>query len=129
MIINESAGSGGDALPYMFHLRKLGPMIGTRTWGGLVGLSGNPGLIDGGSVTAPTFAFYKLDGTWGVEGHGVDPDIEVMDDPSLMLQGGDPQLDAGIKEMLYELKRAAYTPPARPAYPNRTGIGIPKRDR
>jgi tricorn protease-like protein/C-terminal processing protease CtpA/Prc len=106
MLINGLAGSGGDCFPWLFRNSKLGKLIGTRTWGGLVGLSGNPALIDGGSVTAPTFAFYKTDGTWGVEGHGVDPDIEVVDDPSLMLQGGDPQLDAGSKEMLYELKRA-----------------------
>ena len=107
----------------------MGKLIGTRTWGGLVGLSGNPGLIDGGAVTVPTFAFYEPNGTWAVEGHGVDPDIEVVDDPSLMTQGGDPQLDAGIKEMLDELKRAPYTAPKRPAYPNRAGIGVLPKDR
>jgi tricorn protease len=129
MLINGLAGSGGDCFPWFFRQAKLGKLIGTRTWGGLVGLSGNPGLIDGGAVTVPTFAFYKPNGTWAVEGHGVDPDIEVMDDPTLMTQGGDPQLDAGIKEMLSELKRAPYTAPKRPAYPNRTGIGIPPKDR
>jgi len=129
MLINGLAGSGGDAFPWLFRNAKLGKLIGTRTWGGLVGLSGNPGLIDGGNVTVPTFAFYKPNGTWGIEGHGVDPDIEVIDDPALMTQGEDPQLDAGIKEMLAELKRAPYTPPKRPDYPNRSGIGIPPRDR
>jgi tricorn protease len=129
MLINGLAGSGGDAFPWLFRQAKLGKLIGTRTWGGLVGLSGNPGLIDGGAVTVPTFAFYKPNGTWGIEGHGVDPDIEVVDDPSLMTQEGDPQLDAAIKEMEAELKRSPYTPPKRPPYPNRSGIGIPPRDR
>ncbi|PYS35419.1 MAG: protease, partial [Acidobacteria bacterium] len=77
MIINESAGSGGDALPYMFHLRKLGPMVGTRTWGGLVGTLGVPLTIDGGGITAPILAFYDLSGKWAVENEGVPPDIEV----------------------------------------------------
>src|SRR6185369_5367996 len=105
MLINGLAGSGGDAFPYYFRQAKLGKLIGMRTWGGLVGISGNPGLIDGSGVTAPTFAFYKTNGTWGVEGHGVDPDIEVVDDPALMTDGGDPQLDVAIKQMLDEIKR------------------------
>jgi tricorn protease len=129
MLINGLAGSGGDAFPWYFRQAKLGKLIGTRTWGGLVGLSGNPGLIDGGYASVPTFAFYKPDGTWGVEGHGVDPDIEVMDDPALMVNGGDPQLDAAIKLMLDELKRAPYVPPKRPAYPNRSGMGSNPKDR
>ena len=74
-----------------------------RTWGGLVGISGNPRLIDGGSVTAPTFAYYDKDGTWGIEGHGVDPDIEVIDDPAKMVDGGDPQLDAAIEQLESDL--------------------------
>ncbi len=123
MLINGLAGSGGDAFPWMFRQAKLGKLIGTRTWGGLVGISGNPGLIDGGAVTAPTFAFYKLNSTWGIEGHGVDPDIEVMDDPALMTNGGDPQLDAGIKQMLDELKRAPYVAPKRPPYPEQKRHG------
>jgi tricorn protease len=129
MLINGLAGSGGDAFPWMFRQAKLGKLIGTRTWGGLVGISGNPGLIDGGGVTAPTFAFYKPNSTWGIEGHGVDPDIEVMDDPALMTNGGDPQLDAGIKQMLDELKRAPYIAPRRPSYPNKSGMGIAPQDK
>ena len=129
MLINGLAGSGGDAFPWMFRQAKLGKLIGTRTWGGLVGLSGNPGLIDGGGVTAPTFAFYKPNSTWGIEGHGVDPDIEVMDDPALMTNGGDPQLDAGIKQMLDDLKRAPYIAPKRPPYPNKSGMGIAPQDK
>src|SRR4029434_1231566 len=77
MLINESAGSGGDALPYYFRLRKVGPLIGKRTWGGLVGTLGIPPTIDGGGITAPSLAFYNLKGEWDVENIGVAPDIEV----------------------------------------------------
>jgi tricorn protease len=129
MLINGLAGSGGDAFPWYFRQAGLGKLIGTRTWGGLVGISGNPDLIDGASVTAPTFAFYKKDGTWAVEGHGVDPDIEVIDDPALMQNGADPQLDAAIKQIEDELKRNPFVPAKRPAYPNRKGFGVDPRDR
>lgn len=129
MLINGLAGSGGDAFPAYFRQAGLGKLIGMRTWGGLVGISGNPRLIDGGSVTAPTFAYYEKDGTWGIEGHGVDPDIEVIDDPSKMTTGGDPQLDAAIEHTLAELQRNPYTPPKRPAYPDRRGFGIKPEDK
>lgn len=129
MLINGEAGSGGDAFPWYFREMKLGKLIGTRTWGGLVGISGNPGLIDGSAVTAPTFGFYKKNGTWGIEGNGVEPDIEVLDNPELMTDGGDPQLDTAIKEMLSELKQHPYTPPHRPAYPDKRGIGINPKDK
>jgi tricorn protease len=129
MLINGPAGSGGDAFPWYFRQSKLGKLIGTRTWGGLVGISGNPELIDGGYTSAPTFAFYKKDGHWGVEGHGVDPDIEVIDDPAQMQDGADPQLDTAIKLMLEELKRNPYVPAKRPPYPNRVKIGIEDKDR
>ncbi len=129
MLINGLAGSGGDAFPYYFRQSRLGPLIGTRTWGGLVGISGNPSLIDGASMTVPTFGFYKTDGTWGIEGHGVDPDIEVVDDPSRMVGGGDPQLDKAIEVMLAEIARAPYTPPPRPKAPDRRGMGIPEEER
>jgi Tol biopolymer transport system component/C-terminal processing protease CtpA/Prc len=129
MLINGLSGSGGDAFPWYFRQAKLGKLIGTRTWGGLVGLAGNPPLIDFADVTVPNFGFYKPNGTWAVEGHGVDPDIEVLDDPSLMVNGGDPQLDAGIQEMLTELKLHPYTPPKRPAYPDKRGMGIDPKDK
>jgi len=119
MLINSWSGSGGDAFPYYFRAAGLGPLIGTRTWGGLIGYSGRPGLIDGGRLTVPTFSFYNLDGEWEVEGHGVDPDIEVVDDPSLMVDGGDPQLDRAIEEVLRELEEMPPVRPARPAYPVR----------
>ena len=119
MLINAWSGSGGDAFPYYFRAAGLGPLIGTRTWGGLIGYSGQPGLIDGGRLTVPTFSFYDLDGEWAVEGYGVDPDIEVVDDPSLMLDGGDPQLDRAIAEVLKALEENPPMRPQRPEYPVR----------
>jgi tricorn protease len=129
MLINGLSGSGGDAFPYYFKQAKVGKLIGMRTWGGLVGLSGYPPLIDGANVQVPSFAFYETDGTWGIEGHGVDPDIEVIDDPSKMVDGGDPQLDRAIEEMLSEIQAHPYTPPKRPAYPDRSGMGIEAKDK
>ncbi|MBT8487181.1 MAG: PD40 domain-containing protein [Phycisphaerae bacterium] len=129
MLINGRAGSGGDMFPFLFRQSGLGPLIGTRTWGGLVGISGNPGLIDGSSVTVPTFGFYETDGTWGIEGHGVEPDIEVIDDPSLLASGADPQLDRAIEEMLDAIERRPYVPPSRPAAPDRSGMGIQPSDK
>jgi tricorn protease-like protein/C-terminal processing protease CtpA/Prc len=129
MLINGLAGSGGDMFPWLFKHHGLGKLIGTRTWGGLVGISGNPGLIDGGRVTVPTFGFYEADGTWGIEGHGVDPDIEVLDDPGLMKDGGDPQLDKAIEHLLEELKTKTFVPVPKPKYPDRSGMGIRPEDK
>jgi len=129
MLINGLAGSGGDMFPWLFKHNKLGKLIGTRTWGGLVGISGNPGLIDGGTIAVPTFGFYETDGTWGIEGHGVDPDIMVLDDPSKMQDGGDPQLDVAISTLLEEIKTSGYKRPTRPAGPNRSGMGIDPKDK
>jgi tricorn protease len=129
MLINGNAGSGGDMFPWLFKHHKLGALIGTRTWGGLVGISGVPPLIDGGSTTVPNFGFYELDGTWGIEGHGVDPDIEVIADPSKMVDGSDPQLDAGIEYLLQEIKTNGYHPPKRPEPPVRTKVGLDEADK
>jgi tricorn protease len=107
-LINAYAGSGGDAFPYYFRERGLGKLIGTRTWGGLIGLSGNPQLMDGGAVDVPTFRFIDPEGTWAVEGVGVAPDIEVVDRPDLVAQGHDPSLEKGIEVLLQEL--AAHPP-------------------
>jgi tricorn protease len=115
MIINESAGSGGDALPYMFHLRKLGPMVGTRTWGALVGTLGTPATIDGGGITAPTLAFYDLSGKWAVENEGVPPDIEVEYTPSEVIKGHDPQLERAVQEALKLLEQNPVKRMPRPA--------------
>lgn len=129
MLVNGLAGSGGDMFPWLFKHNKIGKVIGTRTWGGLVGISGNPELIDGGVITVPTFGFYETDGTWGVEGHGVDPDIEVIDDPAKMVDGGDPQLDAAISHLLEEIKNNGFVPPKRPAGPNRSRMGLDPNDK
>ncbi|MBW7906615.1 MAG: PDZ domain-containing protein [Phycisphaerae bacterium] len=129
MLINGLAGSGGDYFPFWFRASGLGKLIGTRTWGGLVGISGNPQLIDGTATNVPTFAFYETDGTWGIEGHGVDPDIQVIDDPAKMVDGADPQLDAAIKLMLDEIRTKGYKKPDRPAYPDRRGMGIREEDK
>lgn len=129
MLINGLAGSGGDYFPYWFRKAGVGKLIGTRTWGGLVGISGNPVLIDGGRVAVPRFAFYETDGTWGIEGHGVEPDIEVLDDPAKLVNGGDPQLDAAIDLMLKTIAEHPPQSPPRPAYPDRSGMGIPETDR
>ncbi len=129
MLINGLAGSGGDAFPFYFRQAGLGPLIGRRTWGGLVGISGVPGLIDGAGVTVPAFAFYEKNGTWGIEGHGVEPDIDVLDDPSKMVDGGDPQLDRAIDEMLAAIKKNPFNPVPHPDYPDRSGMGIPVDER
>lgn len=129
MLINGLAGSGGDMFPWLFRYNELGKLIGMRTWGGLVGISGVPGLIDGGYTAVPTFGFYETDGTWGIEGHGVDPDIEVIDNPTDLANGKDPQLDAAIELMLSEIENNPYTPATRPADPERQGMGIDPQDK
>ena len=105
MIINENAGSGGDLLPYMFRKMGIGPLIGTRTWGGLVGTWDTPPFIDGGRMVAPRGGFFDTDGEWAVEGVGVAPDIEVFQQPSEVLKGNDPQLEAAVKEALRLLEQ------------------------
>lgn len=124
MLINGESGSGGDIFPYLFRKARLGKLIGMRTWGGVIGISRNPSLIDGARITVPFITFYETDGTLTMEGHGVDPDIEVVDDPALMVDGGDPQLDAAIQHMLDEIREHPYVPAKRPPYPDRSGMGI-----
>jgi len=118
MIVNEFAGSGGDLMPYMFRRAKIGPLIGKRTWGGLIGIGGYPQLVDGGSVTAPHFAFYTPEGQWEIENHGVAPDLEVEMDPKAWRQGRDPQLEKAVEVALEELKKNPPPKTKRPAYPN-----------
>lgn len=140
MLINGLAASGGDMFPALFRQMGLGKLFGTRTWGGLVGISGNPQCIDGTMTNVPTFGYYQVDGTWGIEGHGVDPDVEIIDDPAKMPQGltpgpavpamgGDPQLDAAIDHLLSEIQTRGYRPPATPAGPDRKGMGLPESDK
>jgi tricorn protease len=118
MIVNEYAGSGGDYMPWMFRRTGIGPLVGKRTWGGLVGIGGYPQLIDGGSVTAPHFAFYTPEGQWEVENHGVAPDIEVEMDPKAWREGRDPQLEKAVEVVLKALNQNPPKQPHRPAYPN-----------
>ncbi len=114
MIVDETAGSGGDLLPWMFRKFGLGKLVGKRTWGGLVGILGFPTLMDGGMVTAPNLAIFTEDG-WVVENVGVPPDIDVEQDPAAVAAGKDPQLDRAIDEALKEL--AENPPPKPPAVP------------
>ncbi len=120
MLINESAGSGGDALPYMFHQRQIGPLVGTRTWGGLVGTLGTPPTIDGGGITAPSLAFYDLQGKWAVENEGIAPDVEVEYTPADVIKGRDPQLERAVQEGLALLKQKSFARAPRPAPIDRT---------
>ncbi|MDP3071208.1 MAG: PDZ domain-containing protein [Opitutaceae bacterium] len=114
MIVNEFAGSGGDALPWYFRKSGLGPIIGTRTWGGLIGIGGYPVLMDGGTVTAPHWGIFGLEGQWEMENHGVTPDIEVTHDPKLVRAGRDPQLERAVAVVLEAL---AKNPPVMPRVP------------
>ena len=118
MIINERAGSGGDYLPYTFRQAGLGPLVGKRTWGGLVGIGGYPTLIDGGSVTAPRMAIYFPNGRWDVENRGVPADVEVEFEPKAVHEGRDPQLEKAVELVLAKLKESPLTKVKRPPFPN-----------
>jgi tricorn protease len=118
MIVNQFAGSGGDALPWYFRKLNIGPIVGERTWGGLIGIGGYPPLLDGGMVMAPRWAIYGLEGEWEVENHGVAPDIEVMMDPKLVREGHDPQLDKAVELVMQALKEHPLPTYPGPAYPD-----------
>jgi tricorn protease len=105
MLINGEAGSGGDAFPYYFRKLGLGPLIGTRTWGGLIGLSFTPPLMDGGSLAAPSYRYLTTEGTWAIENEGVAPDIEVVDRPEAFARGEDPSVEAAVKYLLEQLEK------------------------
>jgi tricorn protease len=117
MIINQFAGSGGDAMPWYFRKAGIGPLVGMRTWGGLIGISGYPVLMDGGRITAPRWAIYGLNGKWEVENHGIAPDVEVEQDPALVRAGHDPQLEAAVKTVMDLLKKNPPRTYERPPYP------------
>ena len=118
MITNMYAGSGGDALPWYFRDAKLGPLVGTRTWGGLVGIYDYPALMDGGGVTAPRVAFYNRTGDWDVENHGVAPDYEVEITPKDWASGHDPQLEKAVALVMDSLKKNPLPVAKHPAFPN-----------
>ena len=115
-ILNENSASDGDIFPYMFRQAGLGTLIGKRSWGGVVGISNRGGLIDGGGVSVPEFGMTNLKGEWVIEGHGVDPDIEVENDPKSVIAGGDPQLERAVQEVLKKMgtveTKLAPRPPA-----------------
>ncbi len=122
MLIDQDAGSGGDYMPYAFREAGIGKLIGTRTWGGLIGIATNPGVMDGGYLTVPFFRFYNADHQWSVENEGVTPDIEVELDPIATNRGVDSQLEKAIEEILDELKTFVDpVPDEAPAYPKELG--------
>lgn len=126
MIINEMAGSGGDALPWMFRQAGLGPLVGTRTWGGLTA-GGAPPLMDGDGVAAPSHGHYGLNGRWEIENHGVEPDIAVENDPASVAAGHDLQLERAVEVTLKAMKAHRSAPPKRPPFPSYTRPWAAKR--
>jgi tricorn protease len=119
MIVNEMAGSGGDMLPYMFKQMKIGPIVGVRTWGGLVGIWDTPEMIDNGYMTAPRGGFYNLDGEWDVENVGITPDIEIEMTPKDVIEGHDPQLEKAVETAVKLLKEHPVNIKPEPAAPIR----------
>ena len=118
MLINQNSGSGGDAMPWYFRKAEIGKLVGTRTWGGLVGIGGYPSLLDGGYVMAPRYAIYGLKGEWEVENHGIAPDVTVDLLPKPFAEGHDEQLETGVKIVLEELKANPIPTIPIPPYPN-----------
>ena len=119
MLIDQDAGSGGDFLPYAFRRLGLGELIGTRTWGGLIGISANPDLIDGATLSVPYFRAYSPEGEWIVENEGVAPDYDVTLWPKDVIAGKDPQLEKAIELALDALKKNPPKKDTRPAFPKR----------
>jgi tricorn protease len=125
MLINGLSSSGGDALPYYFRKLGLGPLIGTRTWGGLIGISGNPRLADNGAILAATFRFMDTEGRWAVEDEGVAPDVEVIDRPELLAAGRDPSIEVAVRHLLRELEVRPPAPVRAGAAPRRFPADLP----
>jgi tricorn protease len=118
-ILDENSASDGDIFPAMFRQAGLGPLIGKRSWGGVIGITNRGTLIDGGQVNVPEFGFNSVTGDWIIEGYGVDPDIEVDQDPVAVIQGRDPQLERAVQEVLRLMRENPRSMPARPAPPVR----------
>jgi len=116
-LLNETSASDGDIFPAMFRQAGLGPLIGKRSWGGVIGITDHGPLIDGGNVNVPEFGFANVDGQWIIEGHGVDPDIEVENDPLSVINGRDPQLERAVAEVLREMQEHPRHLPPKPAPP------------
>jgi tricorn protease len=119
-LINQTSASDGDIFPHRFRKAGLGPLIGKRTWGGVVGISSRGPLIDGGMVFVPLQGTNDVDGNWIIEGEGVSPDLEVDNDPASVIAGGDPQLERGIQEVLKAMEAEPRRLPSRPADPVKT---------
>ncbi len=129
MLINGYSSSGGDCFPYYFRELGLGTLMGQRTWGGLVGYSFSPRLVDGGGLSVPSFAFVNPKGEWDVEAYGVEPDVEVFDDPTAIVKGHEPMLEAAVAQLLKTLEAnpPRHRPPV-PAGPDRRGLVPPRTD-
>jgi tricorn protease len=132
MLVNQYAGSGGDCFPYLFRQAKLGPIVGVRTWGGLVGLSGPDMLLDGSFFVVPSLAIFQADpgggSSWIAEGYGTDPDITVVNDPTSTSAGHDPQLDKAIETALAEGAAHPWSDPPIPQYIDRSGVRTEKME-
>ena len=126
-LTNEYAGSDGDIFSHGFKLLKLGPLIGTRTWGGVIGINPRQTLVDGTVTTQPEYSFWFHDVGWGVENYGVDPDIEVEITPQDYAAGRDPQLERGIQEMLKLLEAKPVEMPEFNDRPSRALPRLPER--
>jgi tricorn protease len=120
MLINGYSSSGGDAFPYFFRKTGEGKLIGTRTWGGLVGISGNARLVDGGYISVPMFGVYDETGKWIIEGVGVYPDIEVVDRPEELAKGNDPSIEKAVEVLLDELRKTPHKIIKSPTPPDRS---------
>jgi tricorn protease len=120
MLINSYSSSGGDAFPYFFRKLGLGKLIGTRTWGGLVGISGNAGLVDGGYISVPRFGVFDAEKGWIIEGIGVAPDIEVIDKPEQLAEGIDPSIEKAVEVLLQQLRENPVKKVVEPEAPDRS---------
>jgi tricorn protease len=120
-ILNENSASDGDIFPAMFKEAKLGPLVGRRSWGGVVGITNRGTLLDGGVVNVPEFGFANAKGQWIIEGYGVDPDIDVENDPRSVIAGKDPQLERAVAEVLKAMEKNGAPLPGRPMAPTKTG--------
>ena len=119
-ILDEDSASDGDIFPAMFREAGLGPLIGKRSWGGVIGITNRGSLIDGGSVNVPEYGFASADGRWIIEGYGVDPDIEVENDPKSLIEGKDPQLERAVQEVMKMVRKEPRKLPKRPKAPVKT---------
>jgi tricorn protease len=119
-ILNQNSASDGDIFPAMFKQAKLGPLIGKRSWGGVIGITNRGPLVDGGVVNVPEFGFASADGRWIIEGVGVEPDIDVENDPKSVIGGQDPQLERAVDELMKKVREQPRRLPDRPASPVKT---------